>query len=135
MPISSTWLVPYTVFLSTFYERVTLHDFEQMNIENMAEAVKHGADSGVFVCLHLMPNIEYSRDFLNVKALKLVTAIPPKTSAIIIIDSRPNLAARFIGLLVFQMMGLQNYTTRTLPEAARLIEKLQPNIVFPASQP
>jgi hypothetical protein len=114
MPVLSTWLVPYTVFLNTLHEQVTLHDFEQMNMTE---------------------SIQYAPDFFSVKALRQAISVSPKMTAIVIIDPNPNLAARFIGSMVLKILGVQNYAARTLPEAARLIETLQPNIVFPELQP
>lgn len=121
------WIVQGRVLLVQFSGILTLEDVHQMNMQAlvlMDEALPPHVDviaNGTFVT-------QFDRDLVNVRNLRGSLGKHPMLNWHIIVDPDPNPAMKFLGSIVFKLLGARYRVMATVEEA---LEFLQASEAFP----
>jgi hypothetical protein len=132
MPIDTRWLVPHTVLFNDLSGLITLAEVADMISRSTAILAAEGDDTGVYIFVNIGSDVWYASDILNLKALRLVSHVSDKMTALVIIDAKPHPVAAFVAYSIMKLMGVSYYSCKTFAGAVTLVEQLRPSIVFTA---
>lgn len=118
---SVRWIVQGRIMLVQFSGVLTLEDVNQMNAQAlilMADAVPPHVDviaNGTFVT-------QFDRNLVNIRNLRASLGKHPLVNWHIIVDPDPNPAMRFIGSIVFNLLGARYRVMNTVDEAFAFLQ-------------
>jgi hypothetical protein len=115
------WTVPGRVMLVQFSGTLDIQDVSQMN-EGAVVLMEEALPPHVNVIVDSTLVTKFAPALMNIKNLRSMLGKHPMVNWHIIVSPEPNPAMRFVGSMVFNLLGARLRVTRTVDEAIQFLQ-------------